>query len=47
VVKVKGHKAITNAAVAPATYNGTTFTPPVLSGSFIAQSQGIWSSKSF
>ncbi len=40
VVKVRGHKAITNAAVTPATYNGTTFTPPVLSGDFIARSHG-------
>jgi len=40
VVKIKGHKAITNGSVAPATYNGTTFTPPVLSGSFIAQGTG-------
>jgi len=40
VVKVKGHKTTTNAAVTPATYNGTTFTPPVLSGSFVASSHG-------
>ncbi len=37
-VKAGGHKA--TGSVAPATYNGTTFTPPKLSGSFIAKGHG-------
>jgi hypothetical protein len=40
VVRVGGSKAVTNAAVAPATYNGSVFTPPKLSGSFIAKGRG-------
>ena len=37
-VKVSGRKG--TGSVAPATYNGTTLTPPKLSGSFIAKGRG-------
>ncbi len=37
-LKAGGHKG--TGSVAPATYNGTTFTPPKLSGSFIAKGKG-------
>jgi hypothetical protein len=37
-VKVSGHKGV--GSVAPATYNGTTLTPPKLSGSFTAKGRG-------
>lgn len=40
VVKSGGRKTISNAVVTPATYNGTTFTPPKLSGYFIAKGGG-------
>ncbi|HEY5026150.1 MAG TPA: hypothetical protein VII76_14330 [Acidimicrobiales bacterium] len=40
LVKAGGRKAFSKAAVAPATYNGTTFTPPKLSGYFIAKVKG-------
>lgn len=40
VVKSGGHKVFSKASVAPATYNGTTFTPPKLSGYFIAKTKG-------
>ena len=39
-VKIKGHRATTDAAVTPASYNGTTLTPPQLSGTFVARSNG-------
>lgn len=40
-VKIGGRKAITTGAgVTPATYNGVTFTPPKLSGSFLARKAG-------
>jgi hypothetical protein len=38
LLKVGGHKA--TGSVTPATYNGSTFTPPKLSGSFIATGHG-------
>lgn len=40
VVKVKGHPAITNAAVTPASYDGSTLTPPQLSGVFLVGKPG-------
>jgi hypothetical protein len=39
-VRTGGRKPVSNAAVTPATYNGTTFTPPKLSGGFIAKGGG-------
>jgi hypothetical protein len=43
VVKVAGRKALTNAAVTPASYNGTTLTPPILSGQFFTKGHGhVW-----
>lgn len=39
-VYVAGHKTISNAAVTPATYNGSVFTPPKLSGSFVVKGRG-------
>jgi hypothetical protein len=41
-VKVKsgGRKTISKAIVTPATYNGVTFTPPKLSGYFVAKVKG-------
>ena len=43
VVKVGGRKTITNAAVTPASYNGTTLTPPILSGQFYLKRAGkVW-----
>jgi hypothetical protein len=40
VVKAGRGKTISSATVAPATYNGVTFTPPKLSGWFIAKGKG-------
>ncbi len=40
VVKSGGRKAFSKASVTPATYDGTTFTPPKLSGYFIAKVRG-------
>ncbi len=41
VVIKNGHKKlVSNAVVTPASYNGTTFTPPVLSGYFLAPARG-------
>jgi hypothetical protein len=36
-VKLGSRKAVTNAAVTPASYNGTVFTPPRLSGGFLTK----------
>ena len=40
VVRSGGRKTLSKAAVAPATYNGMTFTPPKLSGYFVAKTKG-------
>jgi hypothetical protein len=40
VVKAGRGKTVSNASVTPATYNGVTFTPPKLSGWFIAKGKG-------
>jgi hypothetical protein len=40
VVVRAGGKAISNAVVTPASYDGITFTPPALSGGFIARGHG-------
>jgi hypothetical protein len=40
VVRAGGRKPASNAEVTPATYNGTTFTPPKLSGGFTAKGGG-------
>lgn len=40
VVRSGGRKTLSKAAVAPATYNGVTFTPPKLSGYFVAKTKG-------
>jgi hypothetical protein len=40
MVKLGNRKAVTNAAVSPATYDGVTFTPPKLSGSFLTKKPG-------
>jgi hypothetical protein len=40
VVRAGGRKTISNAVVTPASYDGTTFTPPKLSGGFIAKGGG-------
>jgi len=43
VVKVGGRKSISNAAVTPASYNGTTLTPPILSGQVYLKRAGkVW-----
>jgi hypothetical protein len=39
-VKVGGRKTTTDAAVTPATYNGSVFTPPKLSGTFLVKGRG-------
>jgi len=39
-VYVGGHRTSSNAAVTPATYNGSVFTPPKLSGSFVVKGHG-------
>ncbi len=39
-VKGGGRKTFSKAAVTPASYNGTTFTPPKLSGYFVAKAKG-------
>jgi hypothetical protein len=39
-VKLGSRKAVTNAAVTPASYNGTVFTPPRLSGGFLTKKPG-------
>ena len=40
VVKSGGRKTASKAVVTPASYNGTTFTPPKLSGYFVAKVKG-------
>ncbi len=40
VVKNGRKKLVSTAAVTPASFNGTTFTPPVLSGHFLAPARG-------
>jgi hypothetical protein len=40
VVRAGGRKPASNAVVTPASYNGTTFTPPKLSGGFIVKGGG-------
>ncbi len=40
VIKNGRKKLVTTAAVTPASFNGTTFTPPVLSGYFLAPAKG-------
>ena len=40
VVVRAGGKAVSNAVVTPASYDGTTFTPPALSGGFVARGHG-------
>jgi len=40
VVRLGGKRQATNAAVTPATYSDEVFTPPVLSGHFIAKAKG-------
>jgi hypothetical protein len=37
IVKLNGRKAITSGAVTPASYSNAVFTPPKLSGSFVAK----------
>jgi hypothetical protein len=40
VVKKGNHKLVSTAAVTPASFNGVTFTPPSLSGYFLAPAKG-------